>query len=571
MKCTQVLFSFLIFNLIFSQISHAEEKISNYEVSIYLKDDSTLEIKEVITVNAEGHKIKRGIFRDFPTDYPNANGIPTIVDFTIVKVLRDDLPETYHTERMSNGTRIYLGDKNKLLSYGTYKYEINFTTVGQVGFFKDHDELYFNAIGQGWDFPIENVEVNVILPNKIPPASIKVDGFTGRTGSTARAFTTQKLGDNQFKFRTTKTLAPHEGFTFVVAFEKGIIKKPTVTMQLNSFLKRYYNAIIGTFVSAAGFLILFLGWVFRGIDPKKGTIIPRFSPPEDFSPAAVLYLQNMGYSPKCLSSLIVSAATKGAIKITEEDPQIIFMKNKIKISRIEGQSKDLTIEEDRILDLILGGSQEIEVDKKNFVGFAAAKSYLSSTLKTKLQPYYNLNSGIFAIGCIAQFFATYLVFSSGLTVLGFFFLAASILNFGVFSYLIKRYSEKGRKILDEVEGFKMYLETAEKDSYENITYPEISQSIFERFLPYAVALGAEASWMKGFKNALEKAGKDYDQYQPRFYSGNIGNFNTNSFSKFSSNLTDTISSASTAPSKSSGSSGGGFSGGGGGGGGGGGW
>ena len=104
--------------------------------------------------------------------------------------------------------------------------------------------------------------------------------------------------------------------------------------------------------------------------------------------------------------------------------------------------------------------------------------------------------------------------------------------------------------------------------------------MFERFLPYAVALDVENTWAKRFAGVLAAAaaGAAAAHAASTWYSGNrdIASDPVSFTDRIGSELSDTIASASTAPGSSDsscggGSSGGGSSGGGGGGGGGSGW
>jgi uncharacterized membrane protein len=146
------------------------------------------------------------------------------------------------------------------------------------------------------------------------------------------------------------------------------------------------------------------------------------------------------------------------------------------------------------------------------------------------------------------------------------------LNF-LFYHLLKQPTLAGRKLMDQIEGFKMYLTTAEGAELAQAV-PAKTPELYERLLPYAIALEVENAWAEQFSGVLRNAADgDGNGYQPGWYSGT--SFNqigaTHFASALSSSLSSTISSSSTAPGSSSGSSSGGSSGGGGGGGGGGGW
>jgi uncharacterized membrane protein YgcG len=143
----------------------------------------------------------------------------------------------------------------------------------------------------------------------------------------------------------------------------------------------------------------------------------------------------------------------------------------------------------------------------------------------------------------------------------------------LFYHLLKAPTLSGRKIMDQIEGFKLYLSVAEKERLNLLNPPEKTPALFERYLPYALALDVENAWSEQFAEVLAKAGTETQPYSPSWYSGSSwDSFHTSSFSdSLGSSFASAISSSSTAPGSSSGSGGGGSSGGGGGGGGGSGW
>jgi len=142
----------------------------------------------------------------------------------------------------------------------------------------------------------------------------------------------------------------------------------------------------------------------------------------------------------------------------------------------------------------------------------------------------------------------------------------------LFYHLLKAPTLTGRKLMDQIDGFKLFLSVAEKDRLNFLNPPDRTPELFERFLPYALALDVEQEWSEQFASILAEAANG-GNYRPAWYSGhNWQSWNTAGFaSNLGSSLPGAISSASTAQGSSSGSGGGGSSGGGGGGGGGSGW
>jgi uncharacterized membrane protein YgcG len=152
----------------------------------------------------------------------------------------------------------------------------------------------------------------------------------------------------------------------------------------------------------------------------------------------------------------------------------------------------------------------------------------------------------------------------------------ALLN-GLFYYLLRAPTAAGRPVMDHIEGFELYLRTAESARLNLAGAPEITAERFERLLPYAIALEAEKPWSEAFEAAFARAhpGEEVrDAWRPAWHGGtswsgrNLGSSVAGAVAAAEASFA----SATPAPSSSSsGFGGGGGSGGGGGGGGGGGW
>ena len=183
---------------------------------------------------------------------------------------------------------------------------------------------------------------------------------------------------------------------------------------------------------------------------------------------------------------------------------------------------------------------------------------------------------LFALPFVGGWFFGFYAFQASMSVWAGAALAIGGVLAYVFYHLLKAPTALGSRTLDQIDGFKLFLETAEKDRLEILNPPNVTPALFESFLPYAIALDCENQWSRKFEAEAAAAGIGADQnygYTPLWYSGNsFSRLGTAGFvSSIGSSIGSAAASASTAPGSSSGSGGGGFSGGGGGGGGGGGW
>ncbi|HEX5689443.1 MAG TPA: DUF2207 domain-containing protein, partial [Roseiflexaceae bacterium] len=134
----------------------ADERIRRYDSVVTVQADGALDVTETIVVTAEGGQIRRGIYRDFPTRYNDRYGNRVAVDLDVVSVERNGRPEPWFIERKNNGVRINTGNDDFLPVPAEHTFTLRYRTTRQLGFFADHDELYWNAIGTGWAFPIDS-------------------------------------------------------------------------------------------------------------------------------------------------------------------------------------------------------------------------------------------------------------------------------------------------------------------------------------------------------------------------------------------------------------------------------
>lgn len=143
----------------------------------------------------------------------------------------------------------------------------------------------------------------------------------------------------------------------------------------------------------------------------------------------------------------------------------------------------------------------------------------------------------------------------------------------LFLFLLRAPTPAGRRVMDEIEGFRRYLGTAEQDRLDRMRSPALTPEVFETFLPYAFALGVENKWCLRFAREMPRELRQQSGYRPVWYHGQFRGMSAlvHLGDNFSHSFSSAIASASSPPGSSSGSGGGGFSGGGGGGGGGGGW
>ena len=124
-----------------------------------------------------------------------------------------------------------------------YSYTIVYETHRQLGFFKDHDELYFNITGNGWRLPIDHVSARVAVPDGVPIDQIQVEGYTGSQGSRGKSFSVDVTRNGIARFKSTRPFQPQEGLTVVVGWPKGIVQQPTAVQEWKWFFRDNIHVI----------------------------------------------------------------------------------------------------------------------------------------------------------------------------------------------------------------------------------------------------------------------------------------------------------------------------------------
>jgi uncharacterized membrane protein YgcG len=629
------------------------ERIKLFDSVVDVQTNGDLLVTETITVNVELREIRRGILRDFPTTYSLPDGRRIQIGFEVLAVQRNGWDEKYSTESLYNGTRVRIGDPSQMLSRGEVTYTIKYRTTRQIGFFADLDELYWNVTGTGWTFEIENAVATIRLPGnaKIQARSFYT-GAQGEKGQNARVIGER---DNVIVFQTTKALPRANGLTVAIAWQKGIVAPPGPVTQAKYFFFDNIAASLSLLGFGLVFFYFFYQWFRYGRDPAKGTIVPVFEPPAGMSAAAMRYVDKYAsFDNKAFTAAIVELGVKNHLKIVEdkgvtrvekkEGGRQIYESEEAVKRHFFTKKKSLALVQSNHLQV--GGARDAlktnlkrlydDLFRNNYgkwglglfltfvavvlcltgIGMQFSAAYASDAFIGTLLPIiplllasFALNNGFTArydnwfligagiiFGIIPAAIGVWYVWSN---VGGFYELIPTLCAFAS-TMLCAFYLEwmeaptpEGRKALDHIEGFREYLSTADEGPrLEALNPPAKTPQLFERMLPYAIALDVENSWAEKFKDVLAAAAAAPAAAASavavsQWYSGkhDWSKDASSVTSAVSSSLTTAVASSSVAPgtsssysgssssysSSSGGSSGGGSSGGGGGGGGGSGW
>lgn len=566
--------------LVVPALATAAERILDYAIEVDVRTDGTLEVLEHITVRAEGNRIRRGIYRDFPTRYRDRHGNAVVVDLEVLSVERDGRPEPWFTERLRNGVRINTGDDRFLPDLpADYRFSLRYRTSRQLGFFGAHDELYWNAIGTGWEFAIEAGRVEVRLPEAVPAAELATEGYTGPQGARGQDYTAGIPAPGTARWELTAPLAPREGLTIVLSFPKGLVAEPSAGQRFVWLLADNR----GVLVALTGFVVLLVYCVWRwrqvGRDPSSGVIIARYEPPTDRSPAELRFLRRQGwYDTRCFTGDLLQAAVAGRVSIEHEERKL--RSDRWRLERTDGgETVPLSPAAAALLDdLLPDESGSLELSQTNASRLQGAQAAHKRALGGRLLgSHFNRNVGSALVALAIAAVTGVLAFAvAGGLGLGAIILICvlMVVTLVVFARLVAAPTPAGRRLLDEIEGLKLYLSVAEREVLAGLAGPGAEPPLdarrYESLLPYAIALDVEDAWTGKFTAAVGAAAAAAATASIAWYRGGGVQDMGSLAREVGSGLNSSIASASQPPGSSSGGGGGGFSGGGGGGGGGGG-
>ncbi|MFW6597993.1 DUF2207 domain-containing protein [Propionibacteriaceae bacterium Y2011] len=535
-------------------------------------------------------------------------------------------PADLRTESGSDGLEVRVGDEDVEVE-GPQDYRISYTVAGiptsDVGP-NGEDEIYWNAIGTGWEVEIRDVRIELNTGAEVLQAAC----YVGGSGSDISCQPEQAQADGEVAVFTQVGLQPGEGMTIVTAHPAGAFGgvQPILTHRVTpaNFLGYATPATIGAGVLGLGGVggVIWLArrrgrdQAYQGVTPglapndpdargldaagsdaagpdaagpdvgpaAKTAVAVRFTPPDDVRPGAAGTLLDEVAHPADVSATIVDLAVRGHLRIEDLGPDELGTGTDDPRWRLH-RTPDAVLDDRELLEFEKDILHGVFADDQDSVRLDEIGTELAAAMGKTQSSLYDrvVELGWFrdspqrvrtrwalsGVGIIVLGLALLLLL--GLTVgVGILGIGVALVGVAVLiaAWFAPARTAAGTAVLAQVLGFREYLATAEGDQLKF----EAENDIFSRYLPYAMAFGVADHWTKVFADAAA-AGRPVPE--PTWYATGYGSFwAANSLSSFSSFTTGSgVAGVAAQAAASSGGSGfsGGSVGGGVGGGGGGGW
>jgi hypothetical protein len=560
--------AFYLLLLLCSTLSAKELRMAKFYSDIVVLANGNVDVTENITMQFIGGPW-HGIYRSIPVEYAGPRGLNYSL-FLDVKSVTDGNGHKlrYETsrERQYRKLKIFVPDADN----STQTIVIEYVATDALRFFDDHDELYWNVTGDESNIPIASAGAHIVLPDGT--TSIRANAFTGAYRSGARDAAAEVVGTG-VDVVTTAPLAMHEGLTVAVAFDKGFVREPTAFSRLSLYLRSNWPL----FLPLVAFFLMFWMWWTRGRDPRGRAIAAQYEPPDKLTPGEVGTLIDNSVDIRDITASIVDLAVRGYLVIEEQKKDQLLGLTHSKeyvfhLKKPRSEWNTLKPHEQELLDGFFSGGNAgdsvslSDLHNRFYQNLPGIRNQIFASLVGS--GYYarrpdSVRSSYILFGVIAGLILIWggsrIAAQMGMAPLA--FVVAGILTGAImcgFGWFMPARTQSGARALEGVLGFEDFLNHVESDRFNRmIKTPEM----FEKFLPFAMALGVEKNWSKAFQGIYTQPPQWYQgSYGPTFYPNMfVGDLNS-----MSSLAGSAMSSAprSSEGSGFSGDGGGGFSGGG---------
>ncbi len=541
-------------------------RVTDFKDTISIGADSTALVSERITVAFTG--AWHGIHRTIPVEYPGPHGTNYTLFLEVLNVTDENGNKLKYDSSKSGADRdlkIYIPDAVDT----TRIVNIDYRVRNGIRFFDNNNdsyaEFYWNVTGNDWPVPIDRASAFVTLPDNAA-GGLRAQAFTGAYGLKLSDATAEVKGAD-VTFETTRGLSMRSGLTIDVYIPQGVLEAPSSLTKFDWLL--YSNPIV--FLPLLTLVVMFSLWFFVGRDPDPGiSVAPQYEPPKGFSPAEAGTLIDDTIHPRDITCTVVDLAVRGYIKIEEKvDTFLVFHHKDYMFHLVKPREQwgpDLTPHERVMLEnIFLDGPETRLSSLKNrfYTVIPVVREGIMSALKNKgiytLDPEsanaYSIVAavviallvvGVQVMGWMNLFYSVPLVIGSVLV---------SGLIWWLFARQMTAKTVSGARTRIEVLGFQEFMNRVDADRIKTL-----SPDTFEKFLPFAMALGVEHHWAQTFDGIVKDPPSWY--VSPNGYAGFSPLFFSSSMHSMASDMQQVFTSAPRSSSSGSGFGGGGFSGGG---------
>lgn len=547
--------------------------IEQFQADIQVLPNGALLVTETIRPRFTGSW--NGLKRDIPVEYRTPQGFNYTLLLDPVSVTDEQhAPLKYESgrERHYRTFKIWIPgaqDTTKTLVL-TYKVE------NGLKYFEDHDELYWNITGDEWDVPIEAASARILLPPGA--AGVKALAFTGAYGAREQQAEIQITGP-EVLFTMSRALGFREGLTAVVGWDKGLVAEPNSIQRMRLFVRSNWPLVLPIGV----FGLMWYVWYARGRDPRLHPITVAYEPPDALTPAELGTLIDNSPDIRDVTATVVDLAVRGFLRIEEDQQPVLFglwsnTSYRLHLVKARTEWSALKAHEHKLLaglfpddaftvvalsDLRNRFYTHLDGITSSLFNQLVSRGYYGRRPDRVKQTYLAIGVGT---GMLFILLAAWLSGQYGLSMqTGVFAGILSGLIIIGFSRIMPARTIRGARALEKILGFEEFLTRVESDRFQRVVK---TPQMFEKFLPFAMALGVEQNWVRAFDGIYTQPpswyqGTSLAEFRPGRFVNDLSQMSAAAGTIMTSAPRSTGGSGFSSGGSSGGFSGGGFGGGGG--------
>lgn len=443
----------------------------------------------------------------------------------------------------------------------------------------DFKELIWDITGTHWDLPITHAGAVIIFP---PNSKLYAQsGITGGSEGYGTNLKIKKDKNNDLSVALTFPLAPHEGLTVLTNWGEREFSEAFENGKLDRFIIEHGTAAVSLIALLFVFSYYMVTLAGQKKNRKKATVKAAPMQKGDLTPAVLNYALTKKISDRSLLIILLNMASKGFLSFGEDgNGTLLLIKETDKVAGLTPLEKKIakqlfskdgtsfavtnanTLKLARIMSVV--EKNLIKEYRKKFTVFPqgyfwfgilmaiiAVVSVSSMSLFPLITAATSLISVVILIPasfiggkiytafcdgewkanklktlrllvlflpfpvCLAGLFIYYAVQTTLLSAVFFFLLLMCI---GVFKTLLRTPSALGESLLENIEGYKLYL-SSQDDTLLGMMRNATAKikALYSKHLPFAVALDQEKPWTNRFVAFSEKE----NQLKPDWYKGKL--------------------------------------------------
>jgi uncharacterized membrane protein len=494
--------------------------IQHFDDEVLVSEDGTIDVTETIEARFIGENW-HGLYRSIPVEYTTEQGANYTLFLDHVSAT-DSEGNALKFEQSREGRytkfKIYIPNADD----STHTIVFHYRVLDAMRFFEDHDELYWNVTGNDWEVPIEFASADIALPAGV--TGLHAVAYTGAMNSRAQDAVVE-VKDNAVDIHTTRPLSFHEGLTAVIGFDKGFVHPPSAAAGFIRFLR----SNIPLLIPIGALFVMFWLWWTRGRGPERQAIAVQYEPPDKLTPGECGTLVDNEAAMRDITATLVDLAVKGYMTIEQKDESHMLGLSHSKeyifhLKKAPAEWASARPHEQQMLAAVFdnGAVTDVKLSDLQNHFYTQLPAIRDSIFQALMNDNYYLHrpdtvrQGYIGAGMAIGFLtiAGNVVLARATGIASATWVIAGVatgLVVCVFGYFMSARTVTGQRALEKVLGFEDFLGRTQKDQIDRL---EKAPELFEKYLPFAMALHVEKKWVQVFSGIAMQP--------PNWYQGSYG-------------------------------------------------